>query len=390
MALAFLALIRYDFETLGPHPLILEHQYTHESHMHLFARLAHSLRRFLRNWLGYEAPLSHYVSHRAGSQLATGYMLLEDVRSQKSEMLSRTWHVKRHDMERRKGLFQGISRIILSLTHVPLPRIGSFSFNEDGTVTLSNRPQSASMMILEKEGSPRIIERNTAYQCTEPFVSDLLRFHDQRFLSYSNVIESADDCRRNTASSLLMRAVAHDYVHPTQRDGPFFLQLDDLHASNMFREEEWKVTPPMDLEWASSRPSAMLAVPYWLTGCSVDQLRDEKLRQFEEMQDEFWEVFEREEDKCDGGNSLLDMMRQTWASGAVWFWQILVSTNGKVPLLRDHICPTYSSKLTAEEETPLSKFWSWDADRVAEEKVKQFQEYTRMLQDLFASQAVAQ
>ncbi|KAJ0127283.1 Uncharacterized protein HZ326_29615 [Fusarium oxysporum f. sp. albedinis] len=50
------------------------------------------------------------------------------------------------------------------------------------------------------------------------------------------------------------------------------LQFTDLHASNIFVDEEWNVTCFVDLEWISALPVEMLAVPYWLTGCKIDEI----------------------------------------------------------------------------------------------------------------------
>ena len=61
---------------------------------------------------------------------------------------------------------------MLSLARVPQTRIGSFQFHDDGTITLTNRPLSCSMMILENEGATRTIPRGETYSCTHAFVSD--------------------------------------------------------------------------------------------------------------------------------------------------------------------------------------------------------------------------
>ncbi|MCF6792447.1 hypothetical protein L3H48_11110, partial [Corynebacterium sp. MC-05] len=91
---------------------------------------------------------------------------------------------------------------MLSLACVPQPRIGSFQFHDNGTISLTNRPLTCTMMLLENEGTPRTIERNNTYLSTEQFVADLFRFHDQRFPTHPNAVENEDDCREDMAAKV--------------------------------------------------------------------------------------------------------------------------------------------------------------------------------------------
>jgi hypothetical protein len=58
------------------------------------------------------------------------------------------WKERQEDQTRRRMLFQGMAGVILSLAHVPQPRIGLFRFRDDGTVILTNRPLLCSVAIL--------------------------------------------------------------------------------------------------------------------------------------------------------------------------------------------------------------------------------------------------
>ncbi|KAH9211846.1 hypothetical protein DL95DRAFT_510504 [Leptodontidium sp. 2 PMI_412] len=106
------------------------------------------------------------------------------VHEQQRPLYIRLWH--RNDPSRRQKLFQGMARLMLSLTKTPQPRIGSFQFNLDGTVTLTNRPIPCSLIILENNGALRTIKMNETYTCTEPFVADMLALHENSFLSNPN------------------------------------------------------------------------------------------------------------------------------------------------------------------------------------------------------------
>jgi hypothetical protein len=103
---------------------------------------------------------------------------------------------------------------MLSLARVPLPRIGSFRFLDDGTIALSNRPFDCTMMIFENNGTPRIIPNDRTYSTTGCYVTDLFRLHDQRFLSYPNVIYDERDCRSVMAAWVLARSLVYRYIRP--------------------------------------------------------------------------------------------------------------------------------------------------------------------------------
>ncbi|PNY27693.1 Uncharacterized protein TCAP_02379 [Tolypocladium capitatum] len=255
-------------------------------------------------------------------------------------------------------LFRGISRSMLSLARIPQPQIASFRFHDDGTVTLTNRPLTCSMMILENDGTPRTMERNSIYLSTEPFIADLFSFHDKRFISHPNAVYNHKDCHSEMAAKVLLRALAYRYVRQDLRNGPFFLQLGDFHASNIFVDDDWNMTSLIDLEWVSALPVEKMTVPYWLTGCSIDTIRREKLVEFNTIREEFMNIFEEEEGQiaAEHDYSLTQIMRESWESGGVWFWHSAMSTNAIYPLFTDHICPRFSSRLLFREEELLSKF----------------------------------
>lgn len=55
-------------------------------------------------------------------------------------ILSASWESHGQDESRLTNLFQGLSRIMLSLGKIPLPHIGSFTMDNNGVVRLANRP----------------------------------------------------------------------------------------------------------------------------------------------------------------------------------------------------------------------------------------------------------
>lgn len=115
----------------------------------------------------------------------------------------------------------------------------------------------------------------------------MITFHDNRLLSNPNAVYDAGDCRSQMAQRTLLRALSHHYIRREHRNGPFLLQLTDLHASNIFVDEEWNITCLIDLEWICALPVEMLAAPYWLTGCGIDEIEEERFDEFSKVRQEF-------------------------------------------------------------------------------------------------------
>ncbi|GAB1309889.1 Aminoglycoside phosphotransferase domain-containing protein [Madurella fahalii] len=177
--------------------------FTHERQMPFYFRFWSAIRRYLRGLLGYQT-LSYYVAHSTSLHLPAAYMLFEYVGLDTGRMLSDTWKEHQGDETKRRTLFRGLARIILSLARVPQPRIGSFRFNADSTVTLTNRPLPCCVAILENGGAPRTIPSDETYSCPEPFITDMLALHDGNFLAQRNAIFGAADCRGQMAANNIL------------------------------------------------------------------------------------------------------------------------------------------------------------------------------------------
>lgn len=312
-------------------------------------------------------------------------MLLEYIDDGKGQMLSNTWDKWQEDLDRRARLHKGIARLILALARDPQPRIGAFHFHDNCTVTLSNRPLTCATVMLENDGTPRTMQKGETYSSTEPYVSDMLGLHDNYFLSNPNSVYDADDCRGQMAARTVLRAVSHHYVRRECRNGPFVLQLSDFHASNIFVDEDWNITCLIDLEWVCALPREMLAVPYWLTGCSIDGLREERLDEFNKVRQEFMLQFEVEEREMALGLnfSVAKVMNEMWESKGVWFWHCLESINAILSVPSDHIYPQFSSRMPQKVEETLSRFWREDSEIVVKKKVADERQYDAELRRAF-------
>ena len=235
----------------------------------IYVRLIEHLQRRLLSLFGYPIPC-HYVQRPGPYDLITGYLLIDYIEETAGKMLSATWEELRHDKSRRINLFTDLSRIILSLGRIPLPRIGSFTIDDDGVVKLTNRPLTLPLQFWENEGIPTNINRSLTYSSVDPYLLDLLACHDNRLHHQPNSVTDEIDCRAQMAILTTMRSVLPRYLCRDLRYGPFFMTLTDLHSSNIFVDKDWHIKYLVDLEWACSLPGDMQHPPWWLTSRGVD------------------------------------------------------------------------------------------------------------------------
>ena len=309
------------------------------------------------------------------------------------KMLSDSWDEKRDDKGRRRNLFKNLSKIILSLARIPLPRIGSFTINDAGLIGLTNRPLTLRLQELENEGVPVNIAREDTYTSVEPYIQDLLSYHDSRLLHQPNAVSSAYDAKAQMAAIAAMRAVMPHFLERSLRNGPFVFSLTDLHQSNIFVDEQRNIKCLIDMEWACSLPAEMQQPPYWLVNCGVDEMEGELLHKYNEVREEFMEVFEKEErsfGKMDEGLLLTRTMRRSWESGSFFYLSAVESTTGLYNIFQQHIQSRYTKSALGRNDVDeaLSFLWGQEARKVIADKVEDLEKYQIRLQKLFKTHAV--
>ncbi|KAF1962006.1 hypothetical protein CC80DRAFT_531758 [Byssothecium circinans] len=358
-------------------------QFAHVTQQPFYVRILHTLWRSVYSLFRFPI-LSQYTNTLTAPSIRTPYMLLEHIGSDMVQMLSNTLDKHRADPERRQRLFHGLAQIMLSLARIPQSSIGSFQFHNNGTVALTNRYLSCSLAILENDGTPRLIQRNDLHSCTDSFVSDLLTFHDERFLAQPNAALSENDCPSQMAIMSFLRAISHRFIKREYRCGPYLLNLTDVNPSNIFVDDDWNVKCLIDLEWICALPAEMLDVPYWLTGCSIEEIHDEAYVTYDKVRREFMGILAKEEHEVtmQHGISVSRTMEEMWDSKGVWFWHCLTSVDAMHFLPEDHLCP--SGYLSSEVERAVSEFWCDNAGDVVKRKLADKAKYDELLKSRFA------
>ncbi|KAI9848894.1 MAG: hypothetical protein M1837_006410 [Sclerophora amabilis] len=365
----------------------------------IFTALEHTplLSRSLQYvWRGFLHLLRHPVPSRYLPRsnlhgLGVGYLLTDFIEERDGSMLTKTWEQRRQDKTLQANLFRDLSRIILSLGHLPLPRVGSFTIDDGGFVSVTNRPLTLGLHKMENDDIPIDIPRHLTYSTTESYVLDLLHCHRMRLTHQPNAVHSRHDGVNQVSAMTVMETVFSHFFDRRLRYGPFVLTLTDLHHSNIFVDDQWHITGVVDLEWACTLPLEMQHPPYWLTSQSVDTI-DVDL--YDQIRLDFMDIFEQEERKLhlkEQGHGKevcrrADIMRKGWESKNFWYCLALWSPTGLHYLLYDHIQPMFhpDGRDTAFFST-MPRYWMPGLSRFLDNKVKEQEEYDFRLRKQFES-----
>ncbi|KAL9101741.1 MAG: hypothetical protein Q9163_003039 [Psora crenata] len=355
----------------------------------IYTRLKEYIRRGVLSLLGYPVP-SRYIRHRSPFTLKPGYLIIDYIEETEGTMLSDSWEAVRGDKRRRINLFQSLARIMLSLGRIPLSRIGSFTIDDAGVLSLTNRPLTVRLQQLENEGIPTYhIDRNLTYTTSEPYVLDLVALHDNRLVEQPNSIYDEVDCREQMTALNCVRSILPRFVNRDLRHGPFPFTLTDFHASNIFVNGDGCIRRVIDLEWACTKPMELYHPPYWMTGRGIDMLEGEHLDAFDTLREEFMDVFEAEERLLQPSDEQKVLrshtMRAGWDNRGFFFFHALESPRGFLNIFRQHIQPLFApSHVTSTTPNEyISPYWTINADEFVARKMKDKENYEAQLPAMF-------
>lgn len=358
----------------------------------LGTRVVWHLRRAMQTLFRYTLPC-RYVNYNRQNITEHGYLIMDYIETTDTEMLSETWTSHCQDQELRSNLFRDLSRIILSLTQLPLPRIGSWTIDDRGFLTLTNRPSIHQFHSLENEHIPTNIARTLTYTTTDTYYLDLLACHDSRIRNQPNSISDEKDGYTQMANLVTMRGLLPHFTSRSMRQGPFVFSLTDLHGSNIFVDSKWHIKYIIDLEWACSLPIEMLSPPYWITSRAVDELDGDELPKFEKACQDFTKIFEEEEKSLSSpyasATYRTDIMRKGLKTGNFWYFHALKSPKGLYNLFWQHLQPMFEPQgegLKTDIDRfseVVSPYWAPGTRDIVAAKLDDKKKYEEELRQLF-------
>ncbi|KAE8152358.1 hypothetical protein BDV25DRAFT_69954 [Aspergillus avenaceus] len=373
--------------------------FTHIENLPFLSSCFQHLRRLLLSYLNRQVP-TRYVpcpSTRLLDQrtLRTGYILVEYIEGTTGEMLSSTWKKRHNDTQLRTNLFRDLARILLSVSQLSLPKIGSLVIDHSGFLQLINRPLSLEIQDLENERIPTHIARDYTYSTVGSYITDILGVHDSRLINQPNAINDSGDYLYQASALTAMRAVLPSFFRRELCRGPFVLSFTDLHPSNIFVDKDWHITALVDLEWACARPVEMIRTPTWLTNQAVDEIA-ETPEEYDQMRAEFVDTLRTEEDRSGftgfvGSNCesrLSTIMGKGWESGAFWYSLALASPTGLFSVFYKQIQPRFLKYCSDQDgcdtfHQAMPWYWSQDFVRIGARKLADKKEYDIRLREEF-------
>lgn len=364
-------------------------QYTSMRNLPFLSRWIQTLRRAWLSLWRCRRP-SDYMPYRTqGLQNPFGpYMVIDYIEESEGQMLSETWDENRDDPKRRANLFGGISRLILRLSHIPLPKIGSFTIDDRGFLTLATRPLTFMIQELEIAGFSMHIARERTHTSVISYISDLLTYHDNRLRHDRNAVNGVGDCVSQMCALAIMRAVAPRFYSHDLDAGPFAFSLTDLHQSNIFVDRDWNITCIIDLEWAASLE--FIQLPHWLNGQHVDVIETET---YNPLREEFMDIFRREASEFNEtaglqkvpAAELFSIMENTWNVGTFWFNLALRNPPAMHSLFYDRVQSQFVDNHLRDQDfyRIVGFYWCRDTKSFVGAKLREKKDYDKQLREEF-------
>ncbi|KAL3953719.1 hypothetical protein ACCO45_011675 [Purpureocillium lilacinum] len=327
--------------------------------------------------------LPRYLSHRRRHLSGLGYLLLEYVED--GEMLSASWQQHCDDPKRRTNMFRGLAGVMTRLAKLPLPRIGSWTIDNEGVLSLTNRPLSIHIHMIENTGIRSGIPRDRTYTSTEQYMLDLLACQDNRIRHQPNSIHNTEDGYDQLAALTAMRACLPTFTK-NSRDGPFALSLTDLSRDNIFVDKDWNIAKIIDLEWACVRPIEMITPPSWLSGQHLDDVALDP-DEYTQVVQEFFEASAAEEQARYETYSFTHTMRDAWETGSFWYTHAVSSPSLLAAVFPYRIQPLFSQPPGSDGaafESAVAPFWDRDVPQFIANNLAEKELYAERLRRLFA------
>ncbi|KAH6874937.1 hypothetical protein B0T10DRAFT_200595 [Thelonectria olida] len=361
-----------------------DRHFTHIQQFDKDAQLAHCFKHALAEKFAGKSLTQYVRNSKLKSPFA--YLIYEHIGPKEGSILTDRLEEDGYTTERYVNLFTGIAALMLTLASIPQDKIGSWTFNDDGTISLTARPLFSAFTMLETAGVTRSINKGDTYNNSEAFMADLIRFQQNRLTDLSNSVKSAKDAKTKMAAISVLRSIAHKYIRRESRFGPFVMQLTELDMSHLVVDKKWNILYLLDLEFFTSLPAEMWQEPHWLTSRLVDpgtelaftvhELRLNFLRIMHPMELILRKLMRHE-------LPLYQILQDQWECDGAWFWESMISLNGSGDFIRQN-----TNYITFPPGGPrlhqvVYQFWGSDAEEIIAKKVEDRARYVEKLRSWF-------
>ncbi|KAL4950406.1 hypothetical protein BDW69DRAFT_187382 [Aspergillus filifer] len=357
-----------------------------------------------------------FVRVNSPNELGTGYVIIGAVPGDK---LADVWAHPTDD-NHRKALFRSFARIVLSLNSKAQPRFGSYTINDAGQISLTNRPLTKHLHFMENE-AVNTMPRNATYQEVEPYAYDLLKCHEAWLTAVPPAFNDRFEGERRLANVVAMRALLPQYLTNEHRHGPFVLSLTGLDRGDIFVDHHWNIVGLIDLEWACSLPVELQSPADWLSDIprkflpieNKDEAMERALFIFETHMEEFLRLFEEEAHAGHFDNQMvldeqlqgpyperspdlktnpnvkrkpwISILRQNWLSKRYWFTIGLTQPWNLNRVFKGHLQGRYrdADRQDSKWSDAFYPYFSIRSSQFIDEKLKKKENYDANLAQLY-------
>jgi hypothetical protein len=283
----------------------------------------------------------------------------------------------------RANLFRDLAKVMLVISRVNLPKIGSFIIENDGRLRLANRPLTLMLHDLENQEIAVDIPRTQTFASVDSYVNKLMTCHDNHLRLRPNAVKSPSDCVSQMTALALMRTVRPHFFDSQLNEGPFVFRLTDLRPENILVDKYWHIKCVIDLEWACSLPIELAGPPTWLTREAIDMIT---VPDYDGLRQQFMAIYE-EEEAIYAHDSLRrsHIMSTTWNLHTFWFSNALRSPTGLHAIFYNHIQPLYSEKHAEDPNffVAVCQYWGRGTSKFIKSRLDSKADYDKKLKDMF-------
>ena len=164
-------------------------------------------------------------------------------------------------------LYRQMADVLLQLSTLELPAIGSLQQTDESSWGVTRRPLSIHMNELVRLGSlPRAKLPNASFNSSLDYFKALAQLHQEHlFWQRNDAIDSKTDCQRKyIARQLFQKLVSEERLLPNMHNnGPFRIWCDDLRPSNILLDANLQIVGVIDWEFAYAAPAEFSSAPPW-------------------------------------------------------------------------------------------------------------------------------
>lgn len=165
-----------------------------------------------------------------------------------------------------KFLYRQMANILLQLSRLTFPKIGSLVQEDDGSFSVSGRPLIQNMnSLVEFAGVVPSLLPSQQYDTSAEWYAAMADMHmAQLAFQHNDAVLDEDDVRdKYVARQLFRRLVSSGQLHDC--DPTFRLYSEDLRPSNVLIDQDLRVVGVIDWEFAyAAPPQFSFDPPWWL------------------------------------------------------------------------------------------------------------------------------